>query len=148
VDIGSAQKFYESYPTPKLPSRGNGCTSDGRLLESPRLLSKQIFGFGLALACDFLKKLGYCELPKPDVFIRKIVLGLELSEPKADDEAVCDAVARIACHQETTPYDVDKTFWLVGSGFFYDHTGIGKNGRVPSDCGAFVQWAHPQLDRS
>jgi hypothetical protein len=146
ADAGSAQKFYDSFPRPRMPSSGSDCAGDGRLLESPRLLSKQVFGFGLALACDFLKELGYYELPKPDVFICKIIPGLGLSEPKADDEAVCNAVVRIACHRGTTPYDVDKTFWLVGSGFFYDHPEVGKKGRVPTDYDAFIRWARPQLE--
>ena len=155
ADMGSAQKFYESFPRPRLPLKENDCTGDRKLLESPRLLSKQIPGFGLALACDFLKELGYCELPKPDVFIKKIMLGLGLSEPRADDEAVCNAVVRIACHRERTPYDVDKTFWLVGSGFFYDNPEIGNKGRVPPTKGAreracdeFIQRTRPQLDEN
>lgn len=47
----------------------------------PMLLSKEIKGFGFALACDFLKELGYREYPKPDIHLIKIFhsLGLSLS---------------------------------------------------------------------
>jgi len=33
----------------------------------PMLLAREIHGFGFALACDFLKELGYRNYPKPDV---------------------------------------------------------------------------------
>jgi len=114
----------------------------------PLLLSKEISGFGFALACDFLKELGYFNLAKPDVHVRAIVRGLGLSEPKADDYAIYKAVLRIARHQDTTAYDVDKTFWLVGSGRFYEHPNIGRDGRVPSDRDVFIRSARSELDRA
>jgi len=121
---------------------------DRKLPALPLLLSKEIAGFGFALACDFLKELGYFKLAKPDVHVRAIILGLRLSDPKADDYAVYKAVLRIARHQGTTAYDVDKTFWLVGSGFFYDHPNIGKKGRIRTDRDGFIRTARRELDRA
>jgi len=114
----------------------------------PLLLSREIFGFGFALACDFLMDLGYPKLTKPDVHVMAIVRDLGLCEPKADDFAVYKSVVRIARHQETTPYDVGQMFWLVGSGHFYRHRNIGKQGRIPTDRDAFIRAARIQLDQA
>lgn len=110
----------------------------------PWLLSEEIDGFGFALACDFLKELGFLNFPKPDVHVNAIVKGLKLlSSGTADDYAVFKAVVRIAEHCGRTPYDVDKLFWLVGSGNFYDHPSIGLKGRT--DRSKFIQDASRQL---
>ena len=44
----------------------------------PLLLVQEIDGFGFALACNFLRELGYENFSKPDVHLRKIfwVTGL------------------------------------------------------------------------
>jgi len=39
-----------------------------------------------------------------------------------------------------TPYDVDKLFWLSGSGSFYDDPQIGKNGRIGGMKGVFIDF--------
>ena len=136
--FGSAQEFYAWV---------DAFHDDDRKVPAlPLILSKEITGFGFALACDFLMELGYFKLTKPDVHVRAIVRGVRLSEPKADDYAIFKAVLRIARNQGTTAYDVDKTFWLVGSGFFYDHPELGRKGRIRTDRDGFIQWARGQLD--
>lgn len=107
----------------------------------PLLLSQEIDGFGFALACDFLKELGFFNFAKPDVHVKAIVKGLKLSSDTANDYAVFKAVVRIAAHCDRTPYCVDKVFWLVGSGRFYDHPAIGRNGRIVTDRSEFIQKA-------
>ena len=82
----------------------------------PLLLSKEIDGFGFALGCDFLKELGFLNFAKADVHVKAITKGLKLSIETANDYAVFKDVVRIAAHCDKTPYDVDKLFWLVGSG--------------------------------
>ena len=109
------------------------------------LLSHEVDGFGFALACDFLKELGFLNFAKPDVHVKAIVRGLDLSIDSGSDYIVFKAVARIAAHCGTTPYDVDKMFWLVGSGRFYDHPSIGRNGRIVTNRDRFIRDASRAL---
>ena len=111
----------------------------------PMLLSQEIDGFGFALACDFLKELGFRTFAKPDVHVKAIVKGLGLSSENANDYAVFKAVVRIAANCGQTPYNVDKLLWLVGSGLFYDHPHLGRKGRVRTDRTAFIRSARRSL---
>lgn len=87
-------------------------------LALPLLLKEEIFGFGFALACDFLKETGYPDFVKPDTHINDISRGLGITDAKNDFgvfkdlEAYCQRI-------DMLPYEVDKLFWLVGSGRFY-----------------------------
>ena len=83
----------------------------------PMLLSKEIFGLGFPLACDFLKELGYIQYPKPDVHIKNIFNAFGLCED--NDYSAYKAVIEMARIVEKTPYQVDKIFWLIGSGYYY-----------------------------
>jgi hypothetical protein len=113
----------------------------------PLLLEKEIAGFGFALSCDFLKELGYSNYAKPDVHIRDIFNGLNLCRNHADDYEVFHAVVRVARNVGVTPYNADKLFWLIGSGYFYDDLHIGDNGRIGSHKADFIPYARTQLDR-
>jgi len=120
--------------------------ADGRKRAAlPMLLSQEIDGFGFALACDFLKELGFVNFAKPDVHVKAVVRGLRLSSKTANDYAVFKAVVRIASNCGKTPYAVDKLFWLVGSGRFYDHPEMGKKGRVRTNRNGFVRSARQLL---
>jgi thermostable 8-oxoguanine DNA glycosylase len=103
----------------------------------PLLLSCEIYGLGFALACDFLKELGYANYAKPDVHVRDIFEGLGLCQ-KASDYQLFKTVVRVAKNVEVTPYNVDKLFWLIGSGHFYAHPRIGVNGRIGSQKRQFI----------
>ena len=83
----------------------------------PHLLSDEVFGFGFALACDFLKELGFSSYSKPDVHLSEIFAGLGLSSKAPID--VFRAVSLLAEKVGETPYAVDKAFWLIGSGRLY-----------------------------
>jgi len=83
----------------------------------PMLLEKEIYGLGFALACDFLKELGYTEYPKPDVHIKDIFAKFDLCEH--NDYSAYKAVIEMARVVNETPYKVDKIFWLIGSGNYY-----------------------------
>ena len=50
----------------------------------PMILSNEIQGIGFALACDFLKELGYTSFPKPDVHIKDIFTQLDLVGSRED----------------------------------------------------------------
>lgn len=95
----------------------------------PLLLQNKVNGFGLALACDFLKELGYVKYAKPDVYLKKIFTSLELCSAKASDYDVLEAIIRVAQHAGVTPYKVDKVFWLIGSGDFLQRQKEG-----PQEC--------------
>lgn len=84
----------------------------------PMLLSKEIRGFGFALACDFLKELGYRDYPKPDVHLTKIFCELGLSESSEPYE-VYKSIIEMSEAIDEDAYTVDKIFWLISSGNFY-----------------------------
>ena len=50
------------------------------------LISHVVSGIGFALACDFLKELGFVNFAKPDVHVKAIVKGLNLSD--SDDDYI------------------------------------------------------------
>ena len=54
-------------------------TNEQSKLALPLLLSEEIFGFGFALACDFLKDNVSPEFLKPDTHINDIALGLGIT---------------------------------------------------------------------
>jgi len=51
----------------------------------PLLLDAEIEGLGFALACDFLKELGYTSFSKPDVHLRDIFTGIGLCPEGVSD---------------------------------------------------------------
>lgn len=106
----------------------------------PLLLQNKVDGFGLALACDFLKELGYSKYAKPDVYLKKIFTSLELCSANATDYEVLEAIIRVAQHVGVTPYKVDKVFWLIGSGNFYKDK---KKSRRNAD--KFIEFVQSQL---
>ncbi|MDO9546549.1 MAG: hypothetical protein Q7J07_07345 [Pelolinea sp.] len=83
----------------------------------PMVLEKEIYGFGFALACDFLKELGYTEYPKPDDHLMDVYseLGICIRDPYL----VYKAAIRMAEACRKTAYYVDKTIWLICSGNYY-----------------------------
>jgi hypothetical protein len=113
----------------------------------PMLLSLEIEGFGFPLACDFLKELGYLDFGKPDVHIKAIFKGIGLVAKDADDYRVFKAITRVAYNQRVTPYNVDKLFWLVGSGFLYNHRHLGSGGRIGTNRNLFIREASLRLQK-
>ncbi len=111
----------------------------------PLLLSLEIEGFGFPLACDFLKEMGYFNFGKPDVHLKAILKGLGMAGQRDGDYEVFKAIGRIARHQAVSPYNVDKLFWLVGSGYFYDHPHIGDGGKIRTDRSRFIELASAAL---
>lgn len=87
-------------------------------LSLPMLLSYEIYGFGFALACDFLKECGYTGYVKPDVHIKEIFNGIGISNSKDDYEIFKDVI-KYADRIGEDPYYVDRIFWLIGSGKFF-----------------------------
>lgn len=112
----------------------------------PMLISHEIYGFGFALACDFLKELGYINFGKPDGHIKTIFSGLGLCAKASGDYEVFKAIIRVASNVGVDAYNVDKLFWLAGSGYFYADTNLGKNGRISQISEAkFIEYARKLL---
>ncbi|MBW2035151.1 MAG: hypothetical protein JRI94_16510 [Deltaproteobacteria bacterium] len=104
----------------------------------PLLLSREIEGFGFALGCDFLKEMGYVNFPKPDVHLRDIFGAIGLCEKPRDDYRLFKSIVRLSSSAKVSPYKADKTFWLLGSGYFYDDPHIGNLGRIGSHKEEFI----------
>ncbi len=111
----------------------------------PLLLEKEISGIGFALACDFLKELGYDNFAKPDVHLRDIFTALELCPAEADDYGVFKSIINFSTNAGVSPYKVDKLFWLIGSGYFYKDLHVGKEGRTGSHKVEFIAFAKNKL---
>jgi hypothetical protein len=112
----------------------------------PLLLAQEIDGFGFALACDFLMGIGYENFSKPDVHVKDIFQAFGLCPWGSTDYEVFKAVARVARNVGVTPYNVDKLFWLIGSGYFYDDPQIGHKGRTGGRKKEFIEKCRAKLD--
>lgn len=115
-------------------------------LALPLLMDAEIEGFGFALACDFLKELGFTNYCKPDVHLKGIFTALGLSPQSSSDLDVNRAICRVAKHVGRTPYAVDKLFWQIGSGYFYDHKHIGDGGKIGRHKQWFIEYAKGQME--
>ena len=98
----------------------------------PLIIAEEVEGFGYPLACDFLKELGFIEYGKPDVHIIEIFSALGLSGEKDRPYMVQKALLSMAEAVNVSPYNVDKLFWLIGSGKLYNHKKLGKDGVIGS----------------
>ena len=87
-------------------------------LALPLLLKEEVFGFGFALACDFLKENGYEQFLKPDTHINDICRALGITKSTSDYGVFKDAIAYCEANQ-LVPYEFDKLLWLIGSGKLY-----------------------------
>lgn len=87
-------------------------------LALPLLLKEELFGFGFALACDFLKENGYSEFVKPDTHINDITRALGITKSTTDFGVFKDVV-NYCRRNQLIPYEFDKLLWLIGSGSFY-----------------------------
>lgn len=67
---------------------------------------------------------------KPDVHVIDIFVGIGLCEQGASAYHVQKIISQIASEAGVSSYNVDKLFWLIGSGKFYEHTELGNNGLI------------------
>ncbi|WP_019864723.1 hypothetical protein [Methylovulum miyakonense] len=82
----------------------------------PMILAAEIDGIGYPLACDFLKELGFVNFGKPDVHIIDIFVGIGLCDEKASPYKIQKIIAQMAKASKVSSYNIDKLFWLIGSG--------------------------------
>lgn len=93
----------------------------------PMLLEKEIYGFGFALASDFIKEMGYRDYPKPDIHLIDIFYELKLSGSRNQYDVYKDIIEMSEIVKEDA-YTVDKIFWLISSGRFYEiNKNVGRN---------------------
>lgn len=83
----------------------------------PLIISQEVFSLGFALACDFIKEIGYTQYGKPDVHVKRILLGIG-QIPREDNYLVLKKLSQIAEEAGETAFGVDKLFYLIGSGQF------------------------------
>jgi hypothetical protein len=81
------------------------------------------------------------------VHVKRIFLALELSPWGTSDYEVFKAVARMASNVGVTPYNVDKLFWLIGSGYFYRNPEVGLNGKIGRRKKQFIEMAQAALEQ-
>lgn len=101
----------------------------------PMLISVKIRGIGFALACDFLKEIGFLNFGKPDIHLIEIFKGVGLLDKTEKNESrinflTLETMDKIADLNNRTSYEIDKIFWLIGSGNFYstsEKKQIGRN---------------------
>jgi hypothetical protein len=103
----------------------------------PFLMGHEIFGYGFALACDFLKEIGFTNYSKPDVHLTDIFSGLKLCDESPLN--VFRTISLMASEVNETPYAVDKAFWLIGSGSLYRN-----NLKIRTDKHEFVRIVQDQ----
>jgi hypothetical protein len=104
----------------------------------PLILAAEIDGIGYPLACDFLKELGFVNYGKPDVHVIEIFSGIGLCPEGARPYQVQKVITQVANAADVSAYDVDKVFWLIGSGRFYNHPNIGNGGNIGGKKTQFI----------
>jgi hypothetical protein len=129
-------KFLSKYETHKdFDNFASKYITNNQHVQLATKISLNIHGIGFALACDFLKELGYSDYVKPDVHIIDIFQELGLTKSKKPED-VFTAVLNFAESIDEIPYRVDKMFWLIGSGYFYL---LPNKPRIPTDRTEFCR---------
>lgn len=109
--------------------------TEGAILLAQTLASGNLHGMKFALAMDFLKNSGtriskYCV--KPDIQLKDSVQRIKALKngygykKEIRDEDVVRAIGSISEFVNLTNYQLDKLFWLAGSGNFYDDRKISR----------------------
>ena len=91
---------------------------ENKHIELANTISNKIYGFGFSLSCDFLKELGYADFVKPDIHITDIFTNIRLCNSRKP-EIIFTSLCDFARTLDITPYEADKMFWLIGSGYFH-----------------------------
>lgn len=104
----------------------------------PMILAAEVDGIGYSLACDFLKELGFVNYGKPDVHVIEIFVGIGLCKQGVNPYHVQKIISKIASAADVSSYNVDKLFWLIGSGNFYNHAELGNMGLIGQNKEKFI----------
>lgn len=138
--ILSAARFFMQFSSgSEFYDWANHFYQDKRSIAAlPMILAEEIYGIGYPLACDFLKELGFVNYGKPDVHIIEIFEGLGLCHRGASPYEIQKIIVQMAEAKGVSAYNVDKLFWLIGSGKFYDHPQIGNQGSIGKNKERFI----------
>ena len=98
----SFEVYQQIMPTGARASKGN----DGW----------KIFGMGNAIACNFLKEIGFVNYIKPDTHIKDAFDAFEIVY--ADDNDCLRIGRQLAVQNGVTPYAFDRVIWLCCSGHY------------------------------
>jgi hypothetical protein len=82
-------------------------------------IGQGIHGMKFALACDFLKEMGFPNYSKPDSHLKDILTSKGFDISSESELEIFRTVALLADEVGETPYAVDRVFWLIGSGNLY-----------------------------
>ena len=91
-------------------------------------LSQKIYNMGFALACNWLKELGYFKFAKPDIHMMDVCEAIGLITRRNDIECF-EAILKTAKEAGVDAYMVDKVWWLICSGNFYRYDILLPNPR-------------------
>lgn len=82
-------------------------------------LQTKINNMGFAIACNWLKELGYVNYTKPDVHMKDVCQAFGLIDNTKNDLECFEAMDMVANRCGVEPYKLDKVWWLICSGNFY-----------------------------
>lgn len=142
--ILSSARFFKQFASgEEFYDWANHLYQDKRSIAAlPMILAEEIYGVGYPLACDFLKELGFINYGKPDVHIIEIFEGLSLCHKGATPYQIQKIIVQMADEKGVSAYNVDKLFWLIGSGKFYDHPALGNQGSIGRSKDRFIEQAN------
>jgi hypothetical protein len=148
--ILSAAYFFKQFTSgDEFYNWANHFYADKRSIAAlPMILAEEIYGIGYPLACDFLKELGFINYGKPDVHIIEIFEALGLCKEGSSPYEIQKTIVQIAEEKDVSAYNVDKLFWLIGSGKFYDHPEIGNQGSIGRNKETFIALLRAPYSRS
>ncbi len=142
--ILSSARFFKQFSSgDEFYAWANHFYQDKRSIAAlPMILAEEIYGIGYPLACDFLKELGFVNYGKPDVHIIEIFEGLGLCDQGASPYEIQKIIVQMADEKGISSYNVDKLFWLIGSGKFSDHIELGSQGSIGRNKELFIEQAN------
>ena len=107
----------------------------------PILLDQEVYGMGFAIACDWLKEIGYSNYAKSDTHTIAILYESGVA-PSQDNYKVFQTMVRIGRVNNEAPAVVDRLLWLIGSGKY-----VGENEKITRQKAAFIHSICPILEK-
>jgi hypothetical protein len=114
--------------------------NDTSIAALPILLDQEIFGFAFALACDWLKEMGYGDYGKPDTHTIDILYGTGVA-PSQGNYVVFKTMVRMARINDELPAVIDRLLWFIGSGRYVD-----EHDKITRQKAGFIQLLRAKLD--